>query len=100
MEAENQVLKAELNVDLKVFLSVPKQDLADFLRTEKKMKENNIEKFSEIVFLLAVEKRDEVEKTELLDRALIMLEDVDGKSSVFSSERMKLIQRIKEEKNS
>ncbi len=99
LELENQELKAELNVDLKEFLSVPKEGLADFLRTEKRMKENNLEKFSEIVFLLAMESHDLSEKTELLDRALSILEDVDEKSSIFSMERMNLMDRIKKEKN-
>jgi hypothetical protein len=99
IEAAEKELKNELDLDIDVLISIPKEEFIKSLQDGKKLSDENLENLAGIFFLIAEEldhKDIAIEKMKkLYERSLIIYEYLDKTSSIYSFDRHFKIERIK-----
>ncbi|MCO6497683.1 MAG: hypothetical protein J5I50_08495 [Chitinophagaceae bacterium] len=92
-EAE-QSLQGELDIELDKILVLPDEDFVGLLLTKRGFNNTNLEKLSNILLLLAEEKRG-AEKENMLRKCLAILEHLQTAGGVYSLEKASTITGIR-----
>lgn len=98
IEATNQLLKKEIDLDVSEMLAIPSET---FIRTlqKKEFRSVGFEKLADVLLFLAdngMDKQtDTIEKKALYERALIILEYLQETQPIYSIDRHVKIDRIK-----
>jgi hypothetical protein len=100
IDASDQVLKKELNLNFDDLVSIPVNSFIRTLLELKKFNTDNLEKLADILTIAAEEQGSGVLDSEkaikLNERALIIYEYVEESGSTYSFDRQSKINKIKE----
>jgi hypothetical protein len=100
IDASDQVLKKELNLNFDDLVSIPVNSFIRTLLELKKFNTDNLEKLADILAIAAEEQGSGVMDSEkaikLNERALIIYEYVEESGSTYSFDRQSKINKIKE----
>ena len=99
IEAAEQALKGELDLDISHLAAMPTDRFIITLREGKQFTDENFEMLADIFLIVAEEldqnDRDNGKKKQLLEKALIIYEYLDKSGSTYSFERHNKIEKIK-----
>jgi hypothetical protein len=99
IEAAEQALKGELDLDISHLAAMPTDRFIITLREGKQFTDENFEMLADIFLIVAEEldqnDRDNGKKKQLLEKALIIYEYLDKTGSTYSFERHNKIEKIK-----
>ena len=95
IELTNQILNEELNLTIEKITKITDEDFLDFLETEKKFTNENLEQLAEIIIVNIESGIDEITKLKLYEKSLILLEHIEKNEKTYSFERHLRIGRIK-----
>jgi hypothetical protein len=100
IDASDQVLKKELNLNFDDLVSIPVNSFIRTLLDLKKFNADNLEKLADILAIAAEEQgfgvMDSEKAIKLNERALIIYEYVEESGSTYSFDRQSKINKIKE----
>ncbi len=97
-EITSQALKDELNLNINEILQLENKILINFLQTEKKFTNENLEQIAEILFVLGIEAAMENRIT-FLEKSLTLYEYANENSISYSLKRIGRIKEIRSEIN-
>ena len=95
IELTNQILNEELNLTIEKITEIPEEDFVNFLETEKKFTNENLEQLAEIMIVNIESGIDEITKLKLYNKSLILLEHIEKNDKTYSFERHLKIEKIK-----
>lgn len=99
IEAAEQELNNELDLNIDVLIWIPKEEFIKSLKDGKKLSDENLENLAGIFFLIAEELNQKGMVNEkmkkLYERSLIIYEYLDNNSSIYSFDRHFKIEKIK-----
>jgi hypothetical protein len=99
IEAAEQTLKNELDLNIDDLTSIPTEKFIKTLQEGKKLSDDNFDKLADIFFLIAEELdqsgTNNKKKKKLYDRSLIIYEYLDKTGSTYSFDRHYKIEKIK-----
>jgi len=99
IEAADQTLKNELDLNIDDLTSIPTEKFIKTLQEGKKLSNDNFDKLADILFLIAEELEhqdpDNEKKKKLYERSLTIYEHLDKTSSTYSFDRHAKIEKIK-----
>lgn len=96
IEFTNQILNEELNLTIEKITKIPEEDFIDFLKTEKKFTNENLEQLSEIILVNMESGIDEITQLKLYKKSLLLFEHIEKNEKTYSFERHLKIGKIKE----
>jgi hypothetical protein len=99
IESITLALKNELDLNLNEILLLDNEDFLKFLQEEKKLNNENLEKLAEILYLMGDNNPTE-KRTPLLEKSLLIFEQLNKNSTTYYPERIKKIERINNVLNS
>ena len=79
IELTNQILNEELNLTIEKITEIPEEDFINFLETEKKFTNENLEQLAEIMIVNSESGVDEITKLKLYNKSLILFEHIEKK---------------------
>lgn len=97
-EITSQALKDELNLNITEILQLENKILINFLQTEKKFTNENLEQIAEILFVLGIE-ADMENRITFLEKSLTLYEYANENSISYSLKRIGRIKEIRSEIN-
>jgi hypothetical protein len=99
IEAADQALKNELNLDINELSSIPSGRFISTLMEDRKLSSETLEKLAEILFIIAdtIEQSPETRRRsqELYERSLLLYEYTDKSSTTYSFDRHQKIENLK-----
>jgi hypothetical protein len=99
IEAAEQALKNELDLNIDNLTSIPAEKFIKTLREDNKLSDDNFDKLADIFFLIAEELdqrgTDKEKKKKLYESSLTIYEYLDKTSSTYSFDRHYKIEKIK-----
>jgi len=95
-QSTNELLKDQLNTSIKELLSIPSEEIYEFIVKEKGLDESNLEVFADVLVLNAKVKSIHADQVKLYKIALEVYQWIDNKSRTFSMERQNKILEIEE----
>ena len=95
IELTNQILNEELNLTIEKITEIPEEDFVNFLETEKKFTNENLEQLAEIMIVNIESGIDEITKLKLYNKSLILLEHIEKNDKTYFFERHLKIEKIK-----
>lgn len=93
VETITLALKNELDLNLNEIILLNKEEFLKFLQEERKFNNENLEKLADILYLLGDNSTSE-NKIPLLEKSLIVYENLNKNSTTYFPERIKKIERI------
>lgn len=95
IELTNQILNEELNLTIEKITEIPEEDFVNFLETEKKFTNENLEQLAEIMIVNIESGIDEITKLKLYNKSLILLEHIEKNDKTYFFARHLKIEKIK-----
>ncbi len=96
-KSTHEMLKEQLNTSIDELLTIPLEEITEFIVQKTGLVESNVELLAEILVLNARANTDNSEKISLFEMALELYHWSDIKSATFSLERQKHIQEIEDQ---
>jgi hypothetical protein len=98
IEMTNQVLKSELDIEIIDLITIPNDEIIDFLQTKKQLNDENLEQIAEII-MFNIETNsengmNEISRLNLLQKCLTIYDYVQANDRTYSFERNMKIKKI------
>jgi hypothetical protein len=98
IEMTNQVLKSELDIEIIDLITMPNDEIIDFLQTKKQLNDENLEQIAEIL-MFNIETNsengmNEISRLNLLQKCLTIYNYVQANDNTYSFERNMKIKKI------
>ena len=98
IEMTNQVLKSELDIEIIDLITMPNDEIIDFLQTKKQLNDENLEQIAEIIMFNIETNSENVmnenSRLNLLQKCLTIYNFVQANDKTYSFERNMKIKKI------
>lgn len=93
IEMTNQTLKSELNLDIKELIDIRTDVFINVLISEKGFVNDSLDKFAEILWLIANQSKD-VDKRKMYDKCLLIYQYLEKADKTYSLDRQLKIKQL------
>ena len=94
-DASDQILKTQLEIDIRRLIDMPSDELINYLKSEKYYTNQNLEKLADIFFLMAQYAPDN-DKQSLYLKSLSIFEYLETAEKTYALDRQLKIKQIRE----
>ncbi|MDR2835626.1 MAG: hypothetical protein LBV69_05430 [Bacteroidales bacterium] len=95
IEITNEAISGDLGLDIKALIAIDTNDLIKMLETEKGFNNENLEKLTDIFFIIAESMKQE-DRNQLNEKCLTMYEYLEVTDSTYSLNRHLKIEQIRD----
>jgi hypothetical protein len=96
MEITSQVLKDELDIDIKNLTDLPIEEFISKLKSDKSFSNENLEKLANLFSFIADNSTNNILKKLLYEKSLAVLTHLEDIERIYSFERQSKIERLKQ----